>query len=944
METVNLISLILSLACLAFVVIGVLYGLIVGFKKSLASGIYNLVLVIVLVLVTSSLTTLVLQYDITNLNLQANGSVCATLGDYIVAQIEANPEIANAITNHPEIKDVILTLPSLLASPFIFLALFWTIKIVVFIISLPINLIIFCVNKSKQNNKVKNQKMLEQKINPALDKLNPETSAQIKSQFEQSRKQKPKKHRLAGMACGLVIGLIAVFATLIPFFGFGSAIIKLDEIKVDGTTGTVSIMLYADDESANQNSQSLLESLFGKETSQMITSAYKNNVAVNVTRCIGMEAIGKGAFNQLTKTKINGQEVKLLSDLETVMNVYADCYDIYNTLNKQTLTKEEMTDVLNKADKTVNTIFEVKFLNAVGNTVLPIFVDSILNDPDFPVKLPDEITKDEVKNLIVSQALVTISNYDFSFVKNVLQDLINILKTVNDNNILTPVYNNINAETKLTEVDYINLIKASNADFASKIASQITTITFVKDMSPTLIDGGLEAMFNALNKNYTTNNITKEKASQTFSTIIENGINAIKTINPTSDLYVSKETFPFAGTILDILKDPEILTTTQYNDFIEAVEGKLLDASNQSIINLNGVIENISEVESWKTELSKIADAFDDLETLYPSIKSEIDIETINLSLAGRIFDKLELTTLFGSEIRPIFNDVLDKAKTSLTGYETAIEILKIKDSDIPVTGSLAKVEWENELTALSPLIKEIFKFKDLTLSGNNKEDAEKLVAMCQKFDEVEQNEKSKIYSKKMQPLLTEIMTIAKNQDTDNALLYENIIYRLNNRKPTETLTDCVEKGAITYAIEKSIVDMTTEHGIKTALENAKDYIIENNTISKLYDSMEVINVQMNKLKDMDTSNIANIDIAALSSSLNAVKNTGSFPVSFTNEILSNMLDEIDISSLPNDIIQLNVENYISEQKDNLSSSTSVVDDNTYKNILNGLKDLIPSA
>ena len=943
METVKLISLILSLACLAFVVIGVLYGLIVGFKKSLASGIYNLVLVIVLVLVTSSLTTLVLQFDISNLNLQANGTVCATLGDYIVAQIESNPDIANAITNHPEIKDVILSLPSLLASPFIFLALFWTIKIVVFIISLPINLIIFCVNKSKQKNKVKNQKMLEQKVNPALDKLTPETSAQIKSQFEQSRKQKPKKHRLAGMACGLVIGLIAVFATLIPFFGFGSAIIKLDEIKMDGTTGTVSIMLYADD-GTSKNSQSLLESLFGKETSQMITSAYKNNVAVNVTRCIGMEAIGKGAFNQLTKTKINGQEVKLLSDLETVMNVYADCYDIYNSLNKQTLTKEEMTEVLNKADKTVDTIFEIKFLTAVGNTILPVFVDSILNDPNFPVKLPDEISKDEVKNLIVSQALVTISNYDFGFVKDVLKDLIGILKTVNDNNILTPVYNDINAETKLTENDYINLIKASNEDFANKIASQITTITFIKDMSPTLIDGAFEAIFNAMNKTYTTNNITKEKAAQTFATIIENGINIIKTINPTSELYVSKQTFPLAGTILDITKDTEVLTMAQYNDLIDFVQSKVTETTNTLPINISGVIDNMSKVSSWKTELSKIADAFEDFETFYPSIKTEINIETINLSLAGKIFDKLELTTLFGSEIRPIFNDVLDKAKTSLTGYETAIEILKIKDSDIPVTGSLAKVEWENELTALSPLIKEIFKFKDLTLSGNNKEDADKLIAICQKFDEVEQNEKSKIYSKKMHPLLTEIMTIAKNQDSENAGLYENIILRLNNRKPTETLTDCVEKGAITYAVEKSIVDMTTEHGIKTALENAKDYIIENNTISKLYDSMEGINVQMNKLKDMDTSNIANIDIDALSSSLNAVKNTGSFPVSFTNEILSNMLDEIDISSIPNDIIQLNVENYIYEQKANLSSSTFVVDDNTYKNILNGLKDLLPSA
>lgn len=934
METINLISLILSLACLAFVVIGVLYGLIVGFKRSLSSGIYNLVLVIVLVLVTSSLTTLVLQYDISSLGLTANGTACSTLGDYIVAQIESNPDIASAITKHPEIKDVILSLPSLVASPFIFLALFWAIKIVVFIISLPINLIIFCVNKSKNKQKLKNQKLLEQKVNQ-------EASASLRAQFEQTKIQKPKKHRLAGMACGLVVGLIAVFATLIPFFGFGSAIIKLDEIKVDSTMGSARIALMAETDS-NENSKSLLETMFGKDTSDMIVGAYKGNVAINITRCIGMEAIGKGAFNQLTKTKINGQDVKLLSDLETIMAVYADCYDIYNALDKATLTKEEMATVLTKLDKTVNTVFEVKFLTAVGNTVLPAFIDSMLNDPDFPIQLPEEISKEEVKNLIVSQALVTIANYDFSFVKDVLQDLIDILKTLNDNNILTAIYNDINAETKLSTIDYLNLIKATNSDFASTIASQITSITFVKDMSPTLVDGGFEALFKSLSKNYTSNNITKEKASSTIATIIENGINAVKTLNPESDLYVSKNSFGFVGTILDITKDTAVLTTAQYNDLIDVLKSKATDATKDFPIKLANVINNISNVESWKTELEKISLAFEDLETLYPSIKSDINIENIDLAVAGRIFDKLELTTLFNNEIRPIYNDLLDQTKTQLTGYENALEILKIKDTDI--SSSSSQIKWENELSALNPLIKEIVKFKDLTLSGNNKEDAEKLIAICKKFDEVEQNANSKIYSKKMQPLLTEALTIAKNQDTENSALYDNIILRLNNRKPSETLTDCVEKGAITYAVEKAITDMTTEHGIKAAFENAKEFIIENNTIAKLFDSMDVINAQINSLKDVDTSDIASIDAEKLSASLNAVKNTGSFPVSLTNQILSNILDEIDTSTIPNEYIATSIDNYIIDQKENLSSNTFVVDNNTYKNILDGLKDLLTIA
>ncbi len=920
MEVLGTLSLVLSILMLAFIVIGALYGLIVGFKKGLISGIYNLVLVVLLIIITSSITTLVLQMDLSSFGLSANGVTCNTLGDYLCELIQSNPEISNAITSHPELKDVILTLPSLIASPFIFVVLFWAIKLIVFIISLPINLIIHLCTKGK------------------------------KKQVDARGKEiKPKKRRLLGMACGIVIGLIAVFATMIPIYGLGSALIKLDEIKM--TDSGSSIVLYAegeDDDSGEENeSKSLLESLVGKDTSEIIISAYKGNVAINVTRIIGFEAIGGRAFNSLTRTKINGTEVRLLDDITNLANVYANYVDIYNLLSKETLTQTEMTDVLTKTDDTINKVFNVKFLTAVGNTVFPIVVDSILNDPDFPIQIPDDIKKDEIKNYIVEQALITLQEYDFTFVKDVLLSITDILKTTNDNGILTPVYNSIKTETSLTTKDYVNLIKNTNTTFAHDISTKLCNIQFIKDMSPTFVDSLFTGVFKAIDSPYSSNDITKEKASSFISNAIENAIETVKTLELESSLYCTKNSFSYIGKILDSIKDPEVLTNVQYQDLVEFVQTKATNFTSSLPVDLTGVINNISSVTNWTDELEKISETFDDLSDFYDKIKLEgVDINTLDLTTLGRMFNKLELTTLFGDEIRPIYNDMLETSKSSLTDYSSALEILKITDADL-TEANQTKVDWENELTAISPLIKEILKFKDTPLPESDTEKAKVLISLCNKFDDVEQNQNSKIYGKKMQPLLTEVFTISKNLDAENSELYDDVIYRLNNRKPNETLTNCVEKGAITYAINTALDSISTEHGIKDALTKAKDFIIENNTLDKLLDSLETINSEIDSLKNLDCSDITNITdetIDSLANSLNKIKNTGSFPVSFTNEIMSNVLGEIDLTSISDPSTKTNMENYISEKQTELSNNTATVTDTYYKDILVGLKDLLPSV
>ena len=767
----NTISLIVTGIIALIILLSVLFGVIRGFKKSIPHGIFNLVLVIVLVIFTKMITNIFINVDISALNLNINGETVTSLNQLIINMLTEEPTIAEMMASSQEAVSLVTSLPLLIASPFVFTILFWGIKLIAFVISLIATIIKLITLPFRKKDKNK------PKLNANGVLITP---------------VKKSKKRWAGALIGLATGLIIIFATFTPVFGVASIMNNLNSIKLDENGNpitTANVTLFANEETTQTTNKTLLTELLDEDALQYL-DLYNSCVGINIARFTGIEALGSVTFNNLASTKVNETQIKLVDELNSVVGVYNDYIKIDNYLQKDALTQEEMSVLIYNAEDLITNVFKVNTLNALGNYLLPKVIDGMLNDPDFPIKLPEEIDKDQATKIIVEAALNVIKDYPFDNIKNILLEVTSTLKLLNDNNILTPIYNASKAETELTNEDYLSLIKGTNDTFAEEITNKLTSINIVKDLAPSLIDSIFTSAFESLGIEYSSNNITKEKATEVFNIAISNAINLIKTLDTTKEYLLTTNSFEKVGNILNITKDNAVLSETQYNDLITKLQTELKNA--QLPINISTAITNISKVENWSTEMSKFALTFSEFESLYEDIKNmeSLEIDNINLPAFGKLFDKLEETTIFDGAIKDVYNDVLNSAKEQMADFSEVFEILKISANEIG---------WENELTALKPLLDEIIAYQNKNF--NSIESAKEVLDLVAKFDEVEQNANSVIYSAKMEPLLKEVLNVVKANSNNETIT--GIVTDVNNRinaRTDETLETCVLKGIFDYS------------------------------------------------------------------------------------------------------------------------------------------------
>ncbi len=991
MDTTLIIKLAISGLMLLFLITSVLYGLIVGFKESLATGIYNLVLVVILLIFINLITNQVINADLSWLGINVNGA--SSINQILIDKICEQPDVNSILASNPDAIDLIIKLPTMIVTPVLFTILYWLVKIVVFIPTLIVKIFvkIFSPKKKDANGKI----------------------------------IKKKKRHGYGALMGLATGVIAIFATFVPIFGIGNIATSLNSYKVDSNGTIVAEKSVSAEGETTQTTTSLLEYLF-KDSNGNVSKyidAYNSCVGVNITKYLGIKALGTVTFNNLSTTKVNNVKIKLVDEVDNALVVYVDYSNAMELYTKDTLTQEEMSTLINYLDNFVNGTFNSNIVKAVGNTLVPTILDKVLNDPNFIIQIPEEIKKDEFKYALTRAILETIKNYDMPIVNENINQIINILKVTNDNNILTPLYNKLRKNEEISQKELLSLLKNSKDDFSENLSNFITSINLLKDIAPQAVDSSLDALFDMMNLTYTTNNISKDDASNVIKTLIKNFIDGAKTLDLDSKLYVSKNTFGYIGNLINILKDDKVLTTTQYNEVINYVQTKAKEIDLP--VDITKAINNLSNVENWQVEMTKISNAFDDFNEIYNTIDTKnIDITTLDLAKIGILFNKLETTTIFNNAITPIYNDVLNLTKNSgLNDYASVLDILKIDET--------INVNWENELVSIKPLLNSIVEFKDMSFTDIKS--SLKLIDFCGKFDEVEQNTKSTVYSTKMESLLKEIIVTTKNLASSGVIteVCDQVSNKLNNRT-TETLETCVIKGIFSYSetlipsldtfTDDNIKAMITEiktnlskinnNEITTNLRNEIDYMItfseiiedlqnfdsltdeQITNISNVLDSLSeskifngvkthitnaIIDTAINSitnddlnikglledlknnlpnigistmLNDLKTiqdkvSNLTNVDITTMdttevSNALETIRNTETFDDNFTNNVMKNLLTKANTDAQANTLLpddkKQEIANYCEYNKTNLDNTT--ITSTTYKTILDGLKNL----
>ena len=130
---------------------------------------------------------------------------------------------------------------------------------------------------------------------------------------------------------------------------------------------------------------------------------------------------------------------------------------------------------------------------------------------------------------------------------------------------------------------------------------------------------------------------------------------------------------------------------------------------------------------------------------------------------------------------------------------------------------------------------------------------------------------------------------------------------------------------------------------MNTFMDNLKQ--TANLNLSTLIDDINVVKENLSTLTSIDTSNISSLNTDDISSALENVRNTSTFDDEFTNTIVINLLENIntDIQSemLIPEQTKTDVSNYVEEKTTELESI--IPTSSTYKDILDGLVDLIPS-
>lgn len=578
-----------------------------------------------------------------------------------------------------------------------------------------------------------------QPLNTTQPQLSKEEKKKQQQQLKQSQKQelkekknnKPKKYRLLGGTIGILAGIVVMFNTLIPVYGILNIISRNKSIELTNLSDkTISI----DTISNNLGSD--------------IIKGYELSALGRISKMLGIEKLGIDTFDKLTSTTIDNQKVVLREDVNTLVKVVQQVdktLGTYKTINQKGLsniTQEELNSLINDIETTINKTEQVKLIDTFSTYIIPIAVEYIVYNE---IKLSDN----EAINQATIDTLVAISQDNSIEIFNELKALVNIAKYLSDQGLLIKIVTNDYS-------DILNVIDNLDDDFSEQLSNKIFSIRTLNSTIPNLLNTGLTIFDEMAGFGYEENNATSEEIKSSMTSLIESFVSIGRSLSYDSPIYATDNSLVAIGNLLDTFRNSKLFNITTYNNLVDYA----VDMIKQNTIELvpdnfkntfnNHILRNICEVTDWKEEMSTIADALTILRDKENGILgSVVEGQTnrigysINFRLhedtfinLGKALDKLEQSTLLGtphnlpldsveynnttivSVINSAINELIlsKESEGIINDLKDIIELMTnnlIKDSHSPSTDSSF---WENEMSAISPLIIRIY---DMTKSDS---------------------------------------------------------------------------------------------------------------------------------------------------------------------------------------------------------------------------------
>lgn len=667
------IPLIIGVVFLLFVLFGFIWGLIRGLKKSAFRISWILVTALILFFVTPLITVGVMKLDISFLGIVIENTKITTLNHLVEVFISQIPDYGELLTKNPETLQMLVTLVTLFINAFVYVLLFWIVKMVLW----PVWAILSAVlirKKDKQGNK------------------------------------KPK-HRLFGALVGTFAGIFVGATTLMPIMGVVNMATEVEtETSSTYTKKVTNSETGLEEEVTLEGGQ--ISQLLGEEVTKYL-NAYSNSFVAGAFKYTGIEFLSNAAYAGLSSATIDDRKIVLKDEVKTIFKTVGAVNTLSN-LDFENLTKEKIAQILTASKTLVNHVFEINIVNAIGDNLMPIIMDEILNNPNFIVKLPS--TGTQTFDDAIKQGLTELKDFKFSEFKGELLAVLDVAE----------ILNNAGALEKIAQgAEFQDITILLTDQVVESFNNKLFEMQTMSTLMPIAVNSGLTYLAEMLEvEGFTvdTESGNTQAVKELFTGITSTIFAISNSLDLDSKYYITNTTLPTVGKLLNSVKDYDGLTATNYQKLIDAVETKLVTEASNMLDGLDAelvgvkdevlkAINNLSQVTNFENDFTLINNAYSDIMVVLDGLTAET-IE-IKLTEAGSVLDWLKQTQLFGSAVNPIIVEGLDYSKNLVP--EDYSELKTIIDG---VKQNVSKVvSWKTELTIVKDIVDvatKVFEASDL--------------------------------------------------------------------------------------------------------------------------------------------------------------------------------------------------------------------------------------
>lgn len=660
---------------LLFLLAGMIWGLIRGLKKTAFRTGWVVITAVIMFFIAPLVTAGIMKMNISFIGINLGGEVMQNLNQLATYYLNQIPEFGQVLTANPETLTLLLQVVSLLVNAFIYVILFWLAKIILW----PIWAILSATLIKKKD----------------------------------AKGEKKKKHAGFGLLVGTVLGLFVGGTTIMPVLGLVNLVTEIETSTTSSYSKTITNSETGETETIQLNGGFI--SKMGGEEFVEILDYYNNSFMAKTLKYTGIEFLSNATFAGLSTTKIDNQKVTLKNEVKNVV-LTLDTAKLLQGLSFTNLTKQKVATIIDTSELLVNRLFNIKIIGSLGNNLMPEIINEILNNPNFIIKLP--ATGTPLFDQAIKDGITDLNEVQFTDLKHEMLTILNIAKTLNNKDIISKV-----ANKEVTKAE--DILKLLDETTINLITDDVFKMKTMSSLLPIAVNTSLDFLAEKLE--ITDFEIDHEKATvEEVKTLFKNLLTTVYSINNSLDLnskyYITETTLPLAGKLLNSVKNYGGLNNENYLKIVNAVETKAknelekmlnnVSADLQSVKNeIINSVHNLSEIENFEQDFSKINEVYDDLISVLNGINATTP--EIKLMEIGNVLDCFKQTTLFGSAVNPIISGGLDFFKTKIPADYA--DLLSIVDR---VKGNVSKVSvWKKELTTLESFInvtQDIFAASDL--------------------------------------------------------------------------------------------------------------------------------------------------------------------------------------------------------------------------------------